>query len=302
MGKKVDDVYASVTARVIRDLEEGTATWHKPWKAGGGFAGVPLRATGEPYKGINTLLLWGAAEDAGYSAPHWLTFNQARKEGGNVRKGERASYVFFAKPIRKPGAEPAEDSAEEQRIYMRRAYAVFNSQQCDGLPDKYAVQDAQPVEAEPRNAHCEAWFDRLGADVRHGGDRAYYSLSLDHIQMPPFAAFENAERYYSVRAHESTHWTGAAKRVGREFGGRGSAQYAREELIAEIGAAFLCAALGLSAEPRPDHAAYIAHWLSALREDNRAIVVAATAARRAVDYMASLAGEPAIQAEEELAA
>ena len=298
MGKKVDDVYASVTRRVIADLEEGKATWHKPWSAGG-FAGVPLRATGEPYKGINTLLLWGAAEDAGYTAPHWLTFNQARKEGGSVRKGERASYVFFAKPITRPGEG---EDAEEQRIYMRRAYAVFNSQQCDGLPDKYAVQDAQPVEAEPRNAHCEAWFDRLGADVRHGGDRAYYSLSLDHIQMPPFAAFENAERYYSVRAHESTHWTGAEGRMGREYGGRGSEQYAKEELIAELGAAFLCASLGLSSEPRADHSAYIAHWLTALREDNRAIVVAATAARRAVDYMASLAGEPGIESIEEQAA
>ena len=299
---KTDQVYAAVTKRIIADLEEGTATWHKPWAAGG-FAGLPLRANGEPYKGINTLMLWAAAEDAGYGSAHWLTFRQAKAEGGNVRKGERASYVFFAKPITRPGSKAADGDEDEPKIYMRRAYAVFNVEQCEGLPSKYAKPSAPAMNPEQRIAHCEAWFARLGADIRHGGGRAFYRPSSDHIQMPEFGAFESGASYYATLAHECTHWTGAPKRLEREqSGGRDSDEYAREELVAELGAAFLCAALGVSAEPRPDHAQYLAGWLRVLREDDRAIVQAATAARRAVDYLTELAGEPGIVEPEEKAA
>ena len=196
---KTDQVYAAVTKRIIADLEEGTATWHKPWSAGG-FAGLPLRANGEPYKGINTLMLWAAAQDAGYGSAHWLTFRQAKAEGGNVRKGERASYVFFAKPITRPGA--ADGDEDEPKIYMRKAYAVFNVEQCEGLPSKYAKPSA-PVNPEQRIAHCEAWFSRLGADIRHGGGRAFYRPSSDHIQMPEFGAFESGASYlYHCHAHD----------------------------------------------------------------------------------------------------
>ena len=281
-----DDIYEKITQRIIADLRDGTPTWRRPWATAGGGA-IPLRHNGVPYQGVNILLLWSAAIDRGYVSPHWMTYRQAQELGGQVRRGERASHVFFAKTVKKradgsEGGPASEDDAEV--LHVRRAYAVFNVDQIDGLPEKYRVEipDVNPGE---RLERCEAWFAALGVDIRHGGERAFYSPADDYIRMPPFAAFRSPEAYYAVLAHECVHLSGAKHRLGRDMFKRDEASVAREELVAELGSAFLCADLGLSPEPREDHAPYIASWLKALDGDPRAVATAATRAQRAVDFL-----------------
>ncbi len=242
---------------------------------------------GRPYQGVNILLLWSAAIEAGYVSPHWMTDRQASELGGQVRRGERASHVFFAKTVKKKERDPAGGDDTEHTINVRRAYAVFNADQIDDLPAKYRVElpDVNPGE---RLARCEHWFAGLGADIRHGGERAFYAPVDDYIRMPPFASFRSPEGYYSVLGHEAVHWSGSKNRLDRDLFKRDEESVAREELVAEIGSAFLCADLGLSPEPRPDHAPYIASWLKTLDNDTRAVVTAATQAQRAVDFLHGL--------------
>jgi len=290
------DLYSRVTECVIADLEKGVRPWLKPWSAGNtaGRVGLPRRHNGIPYRGINVLVLWGEALDKGYGATIWMTFKQALALGGCVRRGEHGSVIVYAdRLIRTETDERGEDI--EREIPFLKAYTVFNVAQIEGLPAHYYAQSLEHVGKLELIEAAERFFAATGAVIRHGGGGAYYSPGPDVIQLPVPEAFRDAESYAATKAHELTHWTSHPQRVARDFGGKrfSDTGYAREELVAELGAAFLCADLGITLEPREDHASYLGHWLSILREDNRAIFAAAAHAQRAVDYLHGLQSERA---------
>lgn len=206
-----------------------------------------------------------------------------------MRKGEKSTLVVFWK-FGSDAAESQDDgeTASRSRLLFTRGYSVFNAAQVDGYTPK--VDESRPM--PERIAQADAFFSSIGADLRHGGNQAFYSPASDHIQMPPFPAFRDGVAYYSTLAHEHTHWTASAGRCNRELGKRfGDHAYAAEELIAELGAAFTCAHLGLSTEPRSDHAAYLVSWVRVLKADKRAIFTAASKAQQACDWMVQRAGK-----------
>ncbi len=285
------DLYTRVTDAILAELEKGVRPWLQPWNAGhaAGPVNRPLRATGQPYKGINVLMLWSAAITHGFVAPIWMTFKQAKELNGTVRKGSKGSLVVYADRIAR--TEIGENGQEIERdIYFMKGYVVFNVAQIDGLPPHYYATVSTPLDPKTRIDSADRFFAATGADIRHGGNHAFYTPEADYLQMPPFASFRDAESYCATLAHELTHWTKHPTRLNREFGRKkfGDEGYAREELVAEIGAAFLCCDLGITPEPRDDHAAYIGHWLRILKEDKRAIIQAAAHAQRAVDYLHGL--------------
>ena len=290
------DVYARVTNAIVAELEKGVRPWLKPWNAEhlAGKITRPLRVGGQPYKGINVLMLWAAAVSQGFAAPIWMTYNQAKAFGAQVRKGSKGSLVVYADRITR--TEAAEDGeASEHDIFFMKGYTVFNVEQIEGLPDRFLALDAPRLDPVERIGHADLFFANTQADIRHGGSQAYYASGLDYVQMPPFEAFKDAESYCSTLAHELTHWTKHPARLARDFGRKtfGDEGYAREELVAEIGAAFLACDLGITPEPRDDHAAYLDHWLKVLKEDKRAIFQAAAHAQKAADYLHSLQPQPA---------
>ena len=263
----------------------------KPWNAGhaAGRIARPLRATGQPYRGINTLMLWITAMECGYASPFWLSYRQAQGLGGQVRRGEHGTLVVYAGPVTR--TEPNDEGEESQRdIHFLKGYTAFNAEQVDGLPEHVQVPAPVPLEPMQRIAAADRFFAATGADVRTGGTRAYYAIGSDHIQMPPFETFRDAESHAATLGHETVHWTRHPSRLDRDLGRRrwGDEGYAAEELVAEIGSAFLCADLGITPEVREDHAAYIASWLAVLRNDTRFIVSAAAHAQRAVDFLHGL--------------
>jgi len=290
------DVYARVTAQIIDAIEQGVGTWRMPWHTSGRYAFSPINATSKkPYRGINTVCLWAAAQAKEYERGEWATYQQWQDKGAQVRKGEKATLVVFWKFANDSG-ESQEDGAESSRsrLLFTRGYSVFNAAQVDGYAPKADADMPMPE----RIAHAEAFFGAIGANLRHGGNQAFYAPATDHIQMPPFPAFAENVSYYSTLAHEHTHWTAPAVRCDRQLGRRfGDNAYAAEELIAELGAAFTCAHLGLSTEPREDHAQYLASWLTVLKADSRAIFSAASKAQQATDWMMGRAGESALTAE-----
>lgn len=285
------DLYSRITGRIVEDLEKGVRPWLKPWNAehAAGRITRPLRHNGKPYRGINVLMLWGEAMARGYACPIWMTYKQSQELGGQVRKGEHGSLVVFADRIRR--TEIAESGEETEReIAFLKGYTVFNCEQIDGLPAHYTAPAAPVLDPVQRIAKAEAFFGHLGADIRHGGDRAYYAVHPDYVQMPPFETFQDAQSYYATLAHETTHWTRHPSRLDREFGRKrwGDEAYAAEELVAELGSAFLSADLGITLEPREDHASYIASWLAVLKNDKRAIFTAAAHAERACGFLHGL--------------
>jgi antirestriction protein ArdC len=285
------DLYQRITDTIVAQLEAGTAPWHKPWKAVSvDGSHLPLRSNGQPYRGINVISLYVAQAAMGYRSPYWVSFKQAQAVGGCVRKGEHGSMVVYASTFKKTKTSQ-DGSEEEQEIPFLKCYFVFNADQCDGLPERFHPAEAvAPEPEENRVARCDQWFAGIGATVRHGGDRAFYRPSADFIQMPVFGAFDAPDDYYSTLAHEHVHWSGAPQRLDRTKGKFfGDPDYAFEELVAELGAAFACGLLGLANEPRADHASYLANWLKALKDDRKAIFVAASKAQAAVDYLAGLA-------------
>ena len=294
------DVYSKITDRIVADLEKGVRPWMKPWSADhvAGRITRPLRHNGIPYKGINVLMLWSASVAHGYACPIWLTFKQALELGGNVRKGEHGELVVFANRITRTATGDNGEETEREIPFLK-GYTVFNAEQCEGLPAHYTTK-ADPPALPPaaRLEGADAFFAATGADIRHGGTRAYYAQQPDYVQMPPFETFRDAESYAATLAHELTHWTKHDKRLARDMGRVkwGDEGYAREELVAELGAAFLCADLEITPEVREDHAAYIASWLKALKDDKRLIFSAAAHAQRATDYLHSL---PPRQAQDE---
>ena len=281
------DIYQRITDRIAAAIEAGAVEWRMPWHPGadGATPMLPVNAaTGKPYRGVNTVVLWATAQAEGYPSAVWATYRQWAELGAQVRKGERASPVVFWKISDKEEQEDADEGAEDGRRsrVFARGYSVFNAAQVDG----YAAPALPVLPEAERIGHAEAFFAATGADIRHGGARACYVPSLDQIRMPSFEAFRDPVAYYATLAHEATHWTGHASRCARDLRGRfGDEAYAAEELIAELGAAFVCADLVLAPEPRPDHAAYVASWLKVLRTDKRAIFTAAAKAQQAADWM-----------------
>jgi antirestriction protein ArdC len=291
------DVYTRITNRIIDDLERGVRPWLKPWSVTNAPDRVarPLRHNGEPYRGINVVLLWSEAVARGFVSPIWMTFRQAIELGGHVRKGETGSMVVYANRVAKTETDENGDEVERETAFLK-AYTVFCVDQIDGLPDRYANRLGE----EPTHTHAgrieraDAFVAATDAVIRNGGNRACYKPTVDRIDMPAYASFHDtststaAEAYYATLLHELVHWTAPTHRCNREFGKRfGDHAYVREELVAELGAAFLCADIGITPEPRADHSAYIASWLSVLRQDRRAIVSAASLAQKATEWLHS---------------
>ena len=291
------DIYTRITDQIVTELENGVRPWLKPWNAehAAGRITRPLRHNGIPYQGINTVMLWSAAVAAGYAAPVWMTFKQAQELGAHVRKGEKGSLVVYANTITRTELDVDTGDEAEREISFMKGYTVFNVEQVEGLPAQFYAPAQPRLDPVQRIDHAECFFAATGADIRHGGNRAYYSVTDDHVQMPPFETFKDAESYYATLAHECTHWTRHPSRLERDFGRKrwGDEGYAMEELVAELGSAFLSADLDLTPEPRDDHAAYIASWLKVLKDDKRAIFTAASHAQRAADFLNGLqdAGE-----------
>jgi antirestriction protein ArdC len=293
------DIYQRITDRIVSDLEQGVRPWLRPWNAehAAGRITRPLRGNGIPYQGINVIMLWSEAVARGFAAPIWMTFRQAKELGAHVRKGETGSLVVYANSITR--TETDEESGEEREasIPFLKGYTVFNVEQIDGLPEHFHAPAAPRLESVQRIARADGFFAATGAQVRHGGNSACYNVATDQVRMPPFETFRDAESYYSTLAHEITHWTRHPSRLDRSFGRErwGDEGYAREELVAELGAAFLCADLDLTPEPRDDHASYIASWLEVLKNDKRAIFQAAAHAQRAADFLHSVGSSERIE-------
>jgi antirestriction protein ArdC len=290
MNSQRIDIYRRVTDQIVAQLEEGVRPWLKPWNAehAAGRITRPLRAGGQPYKGINVLMLWASAMNQNFAAPIWMTFNQAKELKASVRKDSKGSLVVYADRITKTEPENGEENGRD--IYFMKGYTVFNVEQIEGLPPHFYATAAPQIDPVQRIKAADLFFANTGADIRHGGNQAYYAPDPDYVQMPPFVSFKDAESYSSTLAHEMTHWTKNPARLNRDFGRKkfGDEGYAREELVAEIGAAFLCCDLGITPEPRDDHAAYLGHWLGIMKEDKRAVFQAAAHAQRAVDFLHGL--------------
>lgn len=276
-------VYERVTARIIKALENGTAPWVRPWaNHHNGIRYQPHNlSTGKDYNGVNILALAVEQEERGYCCGAWATYKQIAAMGGQVRKGEHGAEIVYYETITRRERDKDTGEEAERRIPMLKTYYVFNLEQADGL-DAGTIAEAN-WQAIP---DCEETLHRSGAIIRHGGNRAFYRRNPgDYIQLPHKADFPSADHYYATAFHELTHWTGGSEaRTPREKGKSfGDDVYAFEELIAELGAAFLCARHAVDGELQ--HAAYIGSWLKVLKEDNRAIFKASAAAQRAVDFV-----------------
>jgi antirestriction protein ArdC len=286
------DIYQAITDQIVHALENGVRPWHQPWNAAHmeGRVALPLRHNGVAYRGVNVIALWMQAMAKGYTAPVWMTFKQALTLGANVRKGEKGSLVVYADKIIRTATDANTGEESEHAIPFMKGYTVFNAEQIDGLSDLYYAKPAPCTPTVQRIGRVESFFSATGVTVRHGGNRAYYSVSTDHVQMPPIEAFRDAESFYGVLGHETVHWTKHPTRLDRDFGRKrwGDEGYAMEELVAELGAAFLSADLELTAELRDDHASYIESWLKVLKSDSRAIFTAASHAQRAADFLYGL--------------
>jgi antirestriction protein ArdC len=295
MSSEKSDVYTRVTDKIIADLEQGVRTWMQPWNAGSTAGRIvrPLRHNGVPYSGINILMLWAEASEKGFASPIWMTFKQSLELNAHVRKGEKGSLVVYANSITRT-EEDGKGEETEREIHYMKGYTVFNVEQVEGLPEHYYSKPEVQLTQVEHNAQAEAFFAGLKADIRYRGDRAFYSLDGDYIQMPIIEAFKDPESFYATLAHESSHWTRHPSRLDRSFGRKawGDEGYAQEELVAELASAFLCADLSLTPEVRDDHAAYIASWLTVLKNDKRAIFSAAAHAQKAVEFLHGLQSTP----------
>lgn len=271
------DIYQTVTDSIIEALESGVKPWVCPWVRNGVAAGLPANlSTGTAYSGINIMLLWCSAAKQGFQDSRWLTYKQAQELGGQVRKGEHGTTAIFYKTLEKE----AEDG-EIEKIPMLKSFTVFNVEQIDGLAIDAVPQPVIEFDSLPE---VEALFTRSGAKITECGVKAFYRPATDEICLPERFRFADAANFYATGLHELVHWTGAKSRLNREKGGRfGSEGYAFEELIAELGSAFLMADLGVSGEVQ--HESYIASWLKALKGDKRYIFKAAAAASKAHRYL-----------------
>lgn len=284
---KADDLYQKVTNDLIRQIEDGAGEWHMPWVRMASTGAPISEASGKPYRGMNWWILGCEQLAKGYRSTHWGTFKQWLSQSTEevpvcVRKGEKATHVLLWKES-PPSAKQLAINPNLKKSVFATAFAVFNRDQVDGLAE---LPPPPEVPQHERWDEAERYFAAVGAFTRHGGDQAAYAIVQDFILLPKLEQFANRDHYYTTWAHEHVHWTGHASRLRREFGGRfGDEAYAAEELVAEIGAAFWGAQMGLAPAIRTDHASYLSHWLSILRADSKAIVTAASKAQAAVDYL-----------------
>jgi len=285
---KRTDIYQTITDDIIALLEAGTRPWSPSWS---NSTGVPLRHCGTPYKGINILLLWAQAARRGYANPYWMTYKQALELGAIVREGEKGAAIVFAgsRPLKDENGQAVQiDGEGERQIPFLRRYHVFNAEQIDGLPEgRFPVPERIFTNRDARDPMLDEAFAAYGVAIREQGNDAYYSSESDCITIPPFDSFTSGNAFYATLAHEAIHGTGHRTRLDRETLHKYHDQVAiraKEELIAEIGAAYLCAALGMEPTEREDHAAYVSYWLAALKNDKRAIFNAASAAQSASDF------------------
>ncbi len=286
-------IYDRITDKIIEDLEKGIQPWIKRWDNPEPHR-RPLRFNGIPYTGINTISLWATATARGYRSPTWMTYKQAKDLGAHVKRHEKGSLVVYANRLIVDSNHDSDHEDEEIRaIPFLKGYTVFNSDQIEGLPKHFYTPPKPRLSPIERLSNAEDFFRRTGARIIEGGNRAFYSQTRDLIQIPPIESFHEQTGYYATLAHECIHWTGHPTRLSRldkdlksyRWGDQG---YALEELVAEIGSAFLCADLEISLEPRRDHASYISSWLNALQRDKRTIFKAASYAQRAADYLSCL--------------
>ncbi|WP_380879419.1 antirepressor [Sphingomonas sp. DBB INV C78] len=291
-----ENLYDNVTRRIIAQLEDGRIPWVQSWGNAAASVSLPRNAlSGRAYSGINILLLWGAVIERGYSGQGWLTFRQALMAGGHVRKGEEGVTVVYADRFT-PEAErerASRDGDDARGIAFLKRFTVFNVAQCEDLPEGLS-EDAPPLPDREIVPVAEALIAATGADFRIGGDKAFYAPGPDFVSVPPQPAFTDQINYYRTALHELGHWTGHGTRLARDLSNPfGSDGYAREELIAELCSAFLCASLGIT--PTVRHADYVGAWLDVLKGDARAIFRAASAASKAADHLLALGG-PAVAA------
>jgi antirestriction protein ArdC len=294
-GQDRGSLYDEITVKIISELEAGRVPWVQPWiepwiepwgaaAAKASLAMPKSVATGRPYRGINILILWGAAVEHGFRSQSWLTFRQALSLGGHVRKGERGATVVYADRF-VPADEKrraSETGDEAQAIPFLKRFTLFNIDQCDDLPS--AIEAAAPPAPGLIAPQVETLIEASGIDFRIGGDRAFYAPAADYVQVPPPQAYFEPINWHRTVLHELAHASGHPSRLNRDLsGGFGTRKYAFEELIAEIASAFSCASLGIV--PTVRHADYIGSWLDVLREDNRAIVRAASQASKVADYL-----------------
>jgi antirestriction protein ArdC len=283
-------LYEEITNKIITELEAGRVPWVQPWGTEVAKASLALpknAATARPYSGINILILWGAVIERGFTGQSWLAFRQTLSLGGHVRKGERGTTVVYADRF-VPADEQRranETGDEAQAVAFLKRFTVFNTDQCDGLPEGVATSAPPPL-----SGMIEPVVERLiaasGVDFRIRGDRAFYAAAEDYVQVPPPSAYYEPINWHRTALHELGHASGHRSRLNRDLsGGYGTRKYAFEELVAEIASAFGCAALGIV--PTVRHADYIGSWLDVLREDNRAIVRAASQASKVADYLLS---------------
>ncbi len=288
LSKSRFDVHRAITDKIVQAIEAGAGKFVMPWHNVGLGIGRPLNvATGSRYRGVNVVALWAGAILSAFETGYWATYRQWQEVGAQVRKGERGSVIVFYKNL-EPDLLTGEDG---ERRFVARASHVFNADQVDGW------RPPEPVFRSPVEVleEVEAFVRATGADIGHKGSAAFYLERGDYIQMPERTLFHgtatstSTESYYSTLLHELTHWTGAKHRLNRTFGERfGDEAYAVEELVAELGAAFLCADLGISNDPRPDHAAYVSQWVKLLKNQPRAMIMAAQEASKASEFLHEL--------------
>ena len=293
---------ATITQALIARLEAGTNPWRKPWTSPADLT-RPLRACGQPYRGINAIYLWLIAEANGYSSPTWMTYNQASTLGGQVRKGEKSEIAVFFKSYETTDQDAVTGEVVATRRRVMRTYHVFNVAQIDNLPERFTyVAPPALLPPEEHRAAVDAFIAAQGADIRIGGNSAHYVPSRDYIQMPRWQDFDSYALYGATAIHELAHWTGHKDRLNRETlhqYSNGPDMRAAEELVAEMASAMVGADLGLPANHLDNHAAYISSWLKLLRGDDHAIFKAAARAEEAAQYLLRNAGR-ASSVEQEL--
>lgn len=281
-------VYDIINLRIIELLEKGTVPWRKPWNA---ESNMPKNLVSKKeYQGVNVFLL----SSMSYGSPYWLTFNQAKEKGGHIRKGEKSTPVIFWKMLDKVTTDASEEESKNEKMPLLRYYSVFNVEQCEGIdvpePEE-KVHVFNPIE------RAEEIISKmpLRPDIQYGGNRAYYRPSSDTITLPPRHTFELPEEFYNTYFHELSHATGHETRLARksvmETTAFGSNEYSKEELVAEMGAAFLCGHCGIEQQTLENSAAYIQGWLKALKDDRKLLVHAASQAQKSADYILNRKGD-----------
>jgi antirestriction protein ArdC len=277
-----------IAESILTQLEQGVRPWVQPWSNPAGGALLPLRITGETYRGINVVLLWMAQAAEGYASPTWMTYRQAGQLGGQVRKGEKGSeVVYYGQADAKTDANEGGEAGDGGVYRFLKSYRVFNVAQIDGLPERFAAVAPTPmVDPIQRIGRLDAAFRRVGARIEEGGHKAYFEPSTDRVRLPRFELFRDEEQFYATLAHELAHWTGGKARLDRVFGKRfGDSAYAAEECVAELTAAFVGAVAGLRPDHIEDHANYIGFWIKAMKADASFILKCASLAQAAADYI-----------------